>query len=91
MTSWNLEEGYGFITPDDGSGNPFCHRSALVDGEECIKNGLAVQYTVVFDKTKQKHRAGTVESYCKYTRNCVLEIEVVGNTMMMSWQQHTAR
>ena len=44
---WN-DRGFGFITPDDGGDDLFCHCSAITDGD-CLKEGARVEYSVVFD------------------------------------------
>ncbi len=43
VTSFNAVEGYGLITPDDGSANAFVHFSALEDGGlRALQEGLRV-------------------------------------------------
>lgn len=59
MTRWNADKGYGFIKPDDGSRNVFCHFSALLGGKDSMRDGVHVKFEVV-DSDKGK-RADKVE------------------------------
>jgi len=49
MANWNDEKGFGFIHPDDGSEDIFCHRSALAGefGDKAVTKGEPVEFTVV--------------------------------------------
>ena len=55
---WNDERGFGFIRDQqEGAGaDLFCHVSAIQNGN-CLRSGDHVQYDVVFDERKGKHRA----------------------------------
>merc|ERR1719313_2645959 len=55
---WN-ERGFGFIKPDDGSEDIFCHVSAIQDGN-CWKEGAKLEFKKVFDDRKGKYRAEEV-------------------------------
>eukprot|EP00808_Paulinella_micropora_P012548 g69118.t1 len=55
---WN-EKGFGFIKPDDGGDDVFCHFSAIEDGN-CLREGSKVEYEVEFDERKGKDRAERV-------------------------------
>ena len=46
IVKWfNAEKGYGFITPDDGSGDVFVHFSAIVaDGYKKLIEGQKVTF-----------------------------------------------
>ncbi|KAF0685047.1 Aste57867_23076 [Aphanomyces stellatus] len=55
---WN-EKGFGFIKPDDGSEDVFCHFSAIKDGN-CLREGDKVEFEVRFDEQKGKNRAEDV-------------------------------
>eukprot|EP00440_Ansanella_granifera_P029270 gb/GFBE01031793.1/.p1 GENE.gb/GFBE01031793.1/~~gb/GFBE01031793.1/.p1 ORF type:complete len:178 (+),score=19.03 gb/GFBE01031793.1/:1-534(+) len=60
MQRWNEEKGFGFIVPDDGGSDVFCHRKALVDAETCY-NGDEVRFRIEFDDRRGKDRASDVE------------------------------
>ena len=45
---WN-ERGFGFIKPDDGGDDLFCHVRELVEGEGSVREGDEVEYRVTFD------------------------------------------
>ena len=55
---WN-EKGFGFIKPDDGGGDLFCHYSSILDGN-MLREGAQVQFVKVYDERKGKERAGQV-------------------------------
>lgn len=45
---FNDKKGYGFITPDGGGEDVFCHFSALQgEGYKSVKDGQAVEFNVV--------------------------------------------
>ncbi|KAJ1478358.1 hypothetical protein T484DRAFT_1817877, partial [Baffinella frigidus] len=52
---WN-EKGFGFIKPDDGGEDVFCHFSAITDGR-CLIEGGKVEYTKAWDERRGKDRA----------------------------------
>ena len=45
---FNSNKGFGFITPDDGSKDVFCHHSEVImDGFKSLSEGQAVEFEVV--------------------------------------------
>lgn len=56
--SWNAR-GFGFITPDNGGEDVFCHVTAIKDGN-AFANGADLEYRLSYDATKQKYRAESV-------------------------------
>mmetsp|Transcript_71740 Transcript_71740/g.171429 ORF Transcript_71740/g.171429 Transcript_71740/m.171429 type:complete len:136 (-) Transcript_71740:263-670(-) len=58
--NWNDDKGFGFITPDDGGEDVFCHRTALQDGAQSFSDGDKVEYDEQFDDRKGKTRASNV-------------------------------
>jgi cold shock CspA family protein len=55
---WN-SKGFGFIKPDDGGEDLFCHYSSILDGK-CLKEGAQVDFVKKFDERKGKERAEEV-------------------------------
>ena len=55
---WN-EKGFGFIKPDDGGEDLFCHSSNIEDGN-ALEQGSAVRFVKVYDDRKGKERAEQV-------------------------------
>jgi len=53
---WNSDKGYGFIVPDDGTQDVFCHFSHIVDGD-ALQEGAKVQFTKIHDTKKGNYRA----------------------------------
>jgi len=47
---WN-ERGFGFIKPDDGGDDLFCHVSQITDGN-ALSEGATVHYVKVFDERR---------------------------------------
>jgi len=56
---WNSQKGYGFIKPEDGSEDVFCHFRSITDGN-CLEEGAQVTYRPDYDDRKQKYRAEDV-------------------------------
>eukprot|EP00913_Durusdinium_trenchii_P033402 g31270.t1 len=59
---WHEEKGYGFIRPNDGGENVFCHVTSLLDGDGSVRDGDEVVYEVEWDEKKGKERAREVEA-----------------------------
>jgi len=55
---WN-EKGFGFIKPDDGGEDLFCHFSSIEDGN-ALPQGGKVAFVKRYDETKGKDRAESV-------------------------------
>ena len=55
---WN-DRGFGFIKPDAGGEDVFCHVTSITDGNY-LKEGSAVKYTLSYDDRKGKYRAENV-------------------------------
>lgn len=43
---FNVQKGFGFITPDDGGKDLFVHMTNIVDGADSIREGSVVTYVV---------------------------------------------
>merc|ERR1719412_2434233 len=56
MLRWN-ERGFGFIRPDDGGEDLFCHSKSLLDGDGSVQEGDRCRYKVDFDDRKGKDHA----------------------------------
>jgi cold shock CspA family protein len=54
------DKGFGFIKPDDGSEDVFCHFSKIRDGHEALAIHAQVWFRKVFDGRKQKYHAEDV-------------------------------
>jgi len=57
MVRWNADKGFGFIKPDKGDEDLFCHVSALLDGDGSVRDGDRVKFVVQFDDRRGKDRA----------------------------------
>ena len=55
---WN-EKGFGFIKPDDGGEDLFCHFSAISDGN-ALSEGAVVHYIKEYDEARGNDRAAQV-------------------------------
>ena len=60
---WN-DRGFGFIRPDDGGEDLFCHFSSIMDGS-ALQEGAKVYFTKGFDDRKGKERAENVTGGCE--------------------------
>ena len=58
VSRWT-DRGFGFITPDDGGDDLFCHFSNIEDGNG-LEPGAIVEFVKVFDDRKGKERAEQV-------------------------------
>lgn len=56
---WNEQKGFGFIAPDNGDEDIFCHFSAIQDGA-MLKEGATVTFEEVYDDARGKKRAEQV-------------------------------
>merc|ERR1712216_943517 len=56
----NAEKGFGFIKPDKGDEDLFCHVSGLLDGDGSVREGDRVKYNSRYDERRGKLRAGEV-------------------------------
>merc|ERR1719148_526757 len=56
---WTNDRGFGFIAPDDGGEDLFCHFSNIVGGNALIQDGQ-VEFVKVYDDRKGKERAEQV-------------------------------
>lgn len=61
LMRWNTEKGYGFIMPDGGGDDLFCHAKSLKNGENSVEEGDFVIYVTQFNARKQKFEATEVE------------------------------
>ena len=59
VKKWWPENGFGFITPDDGSEDAFCHWSSCLDGNE-PQDGDKVEYELEWDDRKGKYNGTNV-------------------------------
>ena len=53
---WNEARGFGFIKPNGGGENLFCHASDILDGDS-LQSGSVVQYHRVYNSRKAKYCA----------------------------------
>jgi len=60
VKNWNDEKGFGFIGPDDGGEDVFCHSSGLTGGAKGLGKGDRVCFSTEFDDRKGKMRASNV-------------------------------
>jgi len=58
------EKGFGFIKPDDGGEDLFCHFSSIEDGN-ALREGDKVFFVKQFDERKGKERAEQVTGGCQ--------------------------
>jgi cold shock CspA family protein len=61
LMRWNTEKGYGFIMPDGGGDDLFCHARSLKNGEGSVEEGDFVIYVTSWNARKQKDEATDVE------------------------------
>ena len=52
---WN-DRGFGFIKPQDGGEELFCHFSVITDGN-CLREGDLVEYESEYNEGKAKYQA----------------------------------
>jgi cold shock CspA family protein len=60
---WNNERGFGFIKPDAGGDDIFCHVNAITDGNG-LQEGSKVTYDESVDDRNGKQRAANVAGGC---------------------------
>merc|ERR1719271_264691 len=60
MITWHSDKGFGFIKPDDGGADVFCHASGLRDGEGSVRDGDTVEFVIQEDPGRGKDRAVSV-------------------------------
>eukprot|EP01062_Namystynia_karyoxenos_P011522 TRINITY_DN1412_c0_g1_i8.p2 TRINITY_DN1412_c0_g1~~TRINITY_DN1412_c0_g1_i8.p2 ORF type:complete len:123 (+),score=46.87 TRINITY_DN1412_c0_g1_i8:93-461(+) len=58
---WNDEKGFGFISPNDGGSDVFCHRTALgSDRSATLEEGGKVYFDIEQDSRSGRDRAANV-------------------------------
>ena len=57
MKTWKIAKGFGFIVPDDGGDDVFCHRDDLVGGSGSVQEGDKCTFNVEFLERKGKYHA----------------------------------
>ena len=57
---YHADRGFGFIKPDDGTGDVFFHVTALRDGDE-VEVGAAVKFEIGHDAKTGKTKAVSVD------------------------------
>mmetsp|Transcript_69852 Transcript_69852/g.181841 ORF Transcript_69852/g.181841 Transcript_69852/m.181841 type:complete len:122 (-) Transcript_69852:26-391(-) len=62
MKRWNADKGFGFIAPDDGGDDLFCHVSCLLDGDGSIQEGDTCKFKITYNDKKGKDQATDVTS-----------------------------
>lgn len=62
VVRWNADKGFGFIKPDDGGEDLFCHVSSLLQGDGSVTDGDSVTFVKAFDDRKGKEMAIKVKS-----------------------------
>ena len=65
---WMNEHGFGFITPDDGGDDLFCHFSQIEDGN-CLEVGSVVHFAKELEESKGKYRAIKVSGGVRLERD----------------------
>ncbi|WP_088703026.1 cold-shock protein [Rhizobium sp. R693] len=59
---FNQDKGFGFIQPEDGSGDTFVHISAVQrSGLESLREGQKVSYEIVQDRRSGKSAAENIK------------------------------
>lgn len=58
VSRWTAK-GFGFITPDDGGEDLFCHFSKIEDGN-ALRPGTTVHFVKAFDEVRGNHRAVSI-------------------------------
>merc|ERR1712216_775028 len=56
---WNNDRGFGFIQPEGGGDDIFCHFSAVEDGN-CLGEGAPVEYDEKWNERNGKYNAANV-------------------------------
>ena len=60
---FNQDKGFGFIQPDDGSGDTFVHISAVQrSGLDGLREGQKVSYDIVADRRSGKSSAENLKA-----------------------------
>jgi len=60
---FNQDKGFGFIQPDDGSGDTFVHISAVQrSGLDGLREGQKVSYDIVADRRSGKSSAENIRA-----------------------------
>eukprot|EP00406_Dinophysis_acuminata_P047202 CAMPEP_0179312902 /NCGR_PEP_ID=MMETSP0797-20121207/53523_1 /TAXON_ID=47934 /ORGANISM="Dinophysis acuminata, Strain DAEP01" /LENGTH=75 /DNA_ID=CAMNT_0021022885 /DNA_START=66 /DNA_END=289 /DNA_ORIENTATION=+ len=60
LKRWNEDRGFGFIQPNDGGQDLFCHVRDIRDGEGSVREGDKVRYDEDYDERANKPRASNV-------------------------------
>lgn len=58
MRMWNADRGFGFIVPDAGGNDLFCHITSVAEGVDALQVGTRVQ----FNERESRRKPGTFEA-----------------------------
>ena len=59
VCTWNEERGFGFIRPDDGGADVFCHAKSII-GASMLQPSQTVEFESVFNRERGKYQAADV-------------------------------
>lgn len=54
VISWYYDKGFGFLAPDDGSLEVFCHANEVEPGQAPLKVGDIVNFVTAYNKQREK-------------------------------------
>lgn len=84
---WN-DRGFGFIRPEDGSEDVFCHFSSITDGNQ-LREDDRVEFDKIYDDRKGKYRAENVTGGIQGNDRRSMPGPAPGAGVCYDWQKGT--